>query len=210
MLGECLEALGVDRIVTIDVHAEQSQGFIKGPWDNLYGSFVLVPELLKLQRDFVVVSPDSGGVRRATHYVDVMDALGIAMAAKRRDHKRPGKSRVLTFAGDVEGMPALVVDDVFAGGGTVFGASEVALEHGATEVFAAAPHGLFLGDFLQRLSHSQIKMVYTTDTVQHPPEVLNHPKIQVVPIASLIAAAIPRICTGRSISQDLFLHPNHR
>lgn len=204
LVASLIKTAGADRIMTVNIHAEQAQGFFPGPWDNLYAGQVLIPELKSIDPSTLVVgSPDIGGVKNAINDARALGASGLAIVFKERDLSLTDTSRALGMIGDVEGKNVLFSDDMIDMAGTITEAAFLAKERGANDIYAIAPHGLFVDPALDRISASPIKRIYVTDSIAHRPEVLNHPKITVVTIAPLLAEAIKRNMTGESISQGL-------
>lgn len=205
-VASMIENAGVDRILTVDIHSEQQEGFVKKPWDNVYGSYVLIPAIkAKKLSKLVVASPDKGGVSRAAGYARLLNARGIAIVYKERDITVNNHSQALAMVGSVRDNNVLLVDDMTDTGGTLMHAADFIKKEGAKSVRAAVTHGLFSGPALERLLHSSIEEIIITDTVGMKKEVLKHPKITVVSVAPLLAEAIRRIETGESISRDLIL-----
>lgn len=205
VVASMITGAGADRIVTVDIHSEQQQGFIKGPWDNLYGSFVLLPELKKIltSDDFVVASPDKGGVERATAFAKRLGALGIAIVFKHRDIDLHNTSEAMDFIGNINKKDVLLVDDLIDTGGTITNAANLLKSHGANRVFVAATHGVFSGNVIEKIEKSAIERVLITDTIAQPAKVAKHKKIQLVFVAPLVSHAINCIQTGESISKKL-------
>lgn len=204
VVANMIRERGADRIVTMDIHSEQQQGFFDGPWDNLYANYSLLPAIGEEHLDdLVVVSPDAGGTRRAEKYAQALKATGIATVYKKRDLSTENKSQALAVMGDVKGKNVLLVDDIIDTAGTLTHAAELLKSQGAKRVYVAATHGLFSKDALDNITRSAIDKILVTDTVQHRQEVVEHPKIRIVSVAHLLAEAIKRIETGESISQDL-------
>lgn len=192
---------GANRIVTIDIHSEQQQGFVNIPWDNLYGSSALLPVIKKKNLEgLVVASPDKGGMTRATGYAKRLDASGVALVYKQRDIHINNKSEALGMIGDVRNRHVLLVDDMLDTGGTIVHAAGYLKKEGAKSVRVAATHGLFSGDALAMINTSEIDEIIITDTISHRDEISHHPKITIVSIAPLLAEAVRRIQTGESIS----------
>jgi ribose-phosphate pyrophosphokinase len=192
---------GADRILTLDIHSEQQQGFVNIPWDNLYGSSSLLPAIQeKNLSDVVVASPDKGGMTRATGYAKLLGAKGVALVYKQRDIHLNNESEALGMIGEVKGKDVLIVDDMLDTGGTIAHAADYLRKEGAKSVRVAVTHGLFSGKAIERINNSVIDEVIITDTIFHREEVVKHPKITVVSIAPLLAEAIQRIQTGESIS----------
>jgi ribose-phosphate pyrophosphokinase len=197
---------GADRVVTVDIHSEQQQGFVKGPWDNLYASYSLVPAILKKRlKDIVVASPDKGGMTRALGYARRLNAVGVAVVYKERDVDVNNKSEALEMIGKVGGKDVLLVDDMIDTAGTIVNAANYIKHKGAKSVRAITTHGLFSGQALERLNKSAIDEIIMTDTIAQPEEVRKNKKITIVSVAPLLAEAIRRIETGESISKDLIL-----
>ena len=205
-IASIFEYAGVNRIFTVDIHSEQQEGFIKGPWDNVYASYSLLPEIrARKTSNLVVASPDKGGVTRATGYARLLKASGIAIVYKERDVHVNDMSETLTMVGNVRGKDVLLVDDMISTGGTLFNAADFLVKQGAKSVRAAVTHGLFSGDALEKLTKLPIDEVIVTDTILHRKAVVNHSKITIVSVAPLVAEVIRRIQTGASISKDLIL-----
>lgn len=206
IVARLLEEAGADRIITVDIHSEQQQGFTKIPWDNLYGSYALLP-LIKSRKlkKLVVASPDRGGVNRATGFSKLLNATGLAIVFKKRDINLNDTLDTLAVIGEVEGKDILLVDDQIATGGTIASAANLLKDQGARSVRVAAVHGLFNGPALERISSSAIEEVFITDTIEPTLEVRSNPKIIIASVAPMLAEAIKRVRTGDSISRDLIL-----
>lgn len=202
VVANMIRAVGIDRIMTVDIHAEQLQGFVQYPWDNTYASYALIPELKKKNlKDLVVTSPDKGGVPRATGYASLLGVRNLAIVYKHRDIDAENKSETYAMIGDVKRKDILLVDDMLDSGNTIFNAAEHLKKNGAKDIYVIVSHGLFTGSSLKHLSASPIKEVITTDSIAHREEVLKHPKISIVSIAPMMAEAILREQTGASISE---------
>src|SRR3989344_2443532 len=206
-VADMIVNVGANRIVTVDIHSEQQQGFVKIPWDNLHASYSLIPEIKSRKlRELVTAAPDKGGMTRATGYARrLQNALGIALVYKERDIAVNNKSEALAFIGDVKDKDILLVDDIIDTAGTIVNAANFLKAQGARSVRAAATHGLFSGKALEKISKSDIDEIIVTDTVYHRREIQKSRKITIVTVAPLLAEAIRRIKTGESISKDLFL-----
>lgn len=197
---------GADRIVTVDIHSEQQQGFINKPWDNLYGSYSLIPVIKSRKlKDIVIATPDKGGMNRATGYAKRLNASGVALVYKERDIDVNNRSEAMAMIGDVKGKDVLIVDDMIDTGGTIVNAANFIKKAGAKSIRTITTHGLFSGDAISKVENSAIEEVMITDSILHPVEVLKNPKVTVVTIAPLLAEAIRRIETGESISKELIL-----
>jgi len=196
--ADAIEAVGVDRVVTMDLHAPQIQGFFKKPVDDLYAMPVLCDAIEAAQlRDLIVVAPDAGFAKKARQWADRLRAP-LAIAEKRRvDHTE--SAEVVELIGSVEGRTALIVDDFTISAGTLCDAARVLVERGAERVFAAVSHGVLAGAACERLDASPIERLFMTDSVETQPVTLS-PKIEVVSVAEMFAEAIRRIANRESIS----------
>lgn len=196
--ADALEAAGADRVVTLDLHASQIQGFFRIPVDDLYGLPVMAKAIQGLGlSDLVVVSPDTGFAKKARKYAHHLGA-SIAIADKeRKSHDE--HAEVLEVIGDVEGKTALIVDDFTISGGTLTEAAKTLVEHGARAVYAAISHGVFAEGSMERIDASPIEKLLVTDSIETQPVTLS-PKIEVVSVAPLFGEAIRRIHNRESIS----------
>lgn len=197
---------GATQILTIDIHSQQQQGFVRIPWDNLYGSYALLP-MIKSQKikDLVVASPDKGGMVQATGYAKLLGADGVALVYKERDVAVNDKSESSAMIGDVKDKNVLLVDDIISTGGTIINAAIFLKKQGAKSVRLAIVHGLFTGDASEKINNPAIDEIFVTDTVVLKPEIVNNKKIKVATVAPLIAKAIQHVQKGESISRDLIL-----
>ena len=180
---------GAHRVVTVDLHAGQIQGFFNCPVDNLFASRVLLEPLIDMRHDIVVVSPDAGGVERARAYAKLIEAP-LAIIDKRRD--RPNQASATHVIGDVDGKIAVLVDDIIDTAGTITAAAQVLQAEGAREVYACASHGVLSGPAIDRINASVFKSIILTDTISSPEKLSACPKIQVVSIASLLGQNHPQ------------------
>ncbi len=200
VVANLLKVTGSKRIVTMDLHAAQIQGFFDIPVDNLMAMPVLCNYLKKeglCDEKIVVVSPDAGGVHRAEIFAKRLNS-SLAIVFKRRPE--PDVSEVTDIVGEVAGRVAVIVDDMISTGGTLARAAEAIKARGATQVYTVASHGIFAGDAVDVLEHSGIERVIVTNTV--PLEnVEMHPKFVQLSIAQTFADAISRITTNRSVSE---------
>lgn len=198
LVANLLTTAGADRILTMDLHAGQIQGFFDVPVDNLKAAPILTRYFLdKRFGDLVVVSPDVGGVARAREFSERLHAP-LAIMDKRRP--RPNQAEIMHVIGDVSGRVAILIDDIIDTGGTIIKAAEALLAEGAREVYACATHPVFSGDAYERLNGSVLKEIVVTDTIPLPPERSNG-KVRVLTVAPLFAQAIRNIFEEVSVSQ---------
>jgi ribose-phosphate pyrophosphokinase len=198
LVANLITSAGANRVLTMDLHASQIQGFFDIPVDHLYAINTLCEYFSdKQMKDLVVVSPDVGGIRMARAYAKKLGA-SLAIVDKRRDS--PEKTEVMHILGDVKGKYVVIVDDIIATGSSLIEAIEELKKRGANDVYAAVSHGVLSGDALQKINHSKaLKEVVITNSIPLvEPE--KNPKIKVLSIASLLAEAIKRIHEEKSIS----------
>jgi ribose-phosphate pyrophosphokinase len=192
---------GVERVLTMDLHAAQIQGFFDIPVDNLYASPIFALDILHQFEgkvdDVMVISPDVGGVARAR---ELATRIGAPLAIVDKRREKPGEVAEMTVIGNVEGKRCLIVDDMCDTAGTLCKAAEVLLEHGATEVHAYITHGVMSGPAVERVSKSVMKSLVLTDTIEPTEAVKNCPNIRIVPTAPMFAQAILNIWNGTSVS----------
>ena len=198
-VADFISVSGADRVVTIDLHAGQIQGFFNCPVDNLYAAPVMLEPLRQIANDnIVIVSPDAGGVERARSYAKRLNAP-LAIVDKRRD--KPNQAQAMHVIGDVEGKSAIIVDDIIDTAGTLCAAADVLLKYGATEIIACATHPVISGPAIDRINATEsLKRVIVTDTIPLGDKKERCPKIQVVSVAALMAKTIHNIHTGSSVS----------
>ena len=200
VVADLLSTVGIDRLLTCDLHAEQIQGFFDIPVDNVFGSPVLLDDILK-KTDLVnpiVVSPDIGGVVRARAVAKLLNDTEMAIIDKRRP--RANVSQVMHIIGDVADRDCILVDDMIDTGGTLCKAAEALKERGAKRVFAYATHAVFSGLAAQHLASDAIDEIVVTDTVPLSPEMQALGKVRVLTLSSMLAEAIRRISNEESIS----------
>ena len=199
LVANLIERAGVDRVLTLDLHAGQIQGFFDIPTDNLFAAPVMTRDIQeRLGTDnLVVVSPDVGGVVRARALAKRVDAP-IAICDKRRE--RPGESEVMNVIGDVKGKRCILIDDIVDSGGTLCNAAEALLKHGATEVSAYITHGVLSGGAVNRIQNSRLKSLVVTDSILPTEAVKAAKNIRLLPIAPLIGEAILRTSREESVS----------
>jgi ribose-phosphate pyrophosphokinase len=199
LVADLLETAGASRVMTMELHAGQIQGFFNIPVDNLYANPILLPGILKAVGDLpvAVVSPDAGGVERARAYAKRLDA-SLAIIDKRR--AKPGQVEEMRIIGDVSGCAAVIVDDMIDTAGTMCAAAQAVMDAGASRVMAAATHGVLSGPAMERLGASALDTLIITDTIAPRPDVIAEPRLQLVGVAELMAEAISRIHEEASIS----------
>ena len=196
--ADAIEVAGADRVVTLDLHAPQIQGFFHIPVDDLYALPVLCAELARKQLpNLIVVSPDTGFVKQARKYASF---LGTSIAVADKQRKAHNESaEILEIIGEVQGKTALIVDDFTISTGTLVSAAQKLIERGAVAVYAAVSHGVFSAGSMERLEQSPIRNLLVTDSIETQPVVLSS-KVQVVSVAPLFGEAIRRIHKRESIS----------
>jgi ribose-phosphate pyrophosphokinase len=199
LVADLLTAAGVSRVVAIDLHAGQIQGFFSQPFDHLYANRVLLDYLAPKFRGEqpVFVSPDAGGVERTRAYAKRMQA-DLAIIDKRRD--RANESQVMHIIGDVKGRDCVIIDDMIDTAGTLCNAAEALASAGARRVLAAATHGVLSGSALERIKKSVLEEVVISDTIPLQPEARRTGKFKVLTVAALLGEAIKRIHSGDSVS----------
>ena len=197
LLADQFRAAGASRMVSVDLHSSQVQGFFDGPWDHLVAMPVLCDALDRYGDDLVVVSPDAGRVKVAERYAQRLDA-DLAIVHKRRLHQQKHAVEAKEVIGDVDGRTCVLIDDMIDTGGTIVAAAELLKEKGAGQVLAATTHGVFSGPAMDRLRDSCIEKVIVTNTL---PLNASIDKIEVVSIAPLIADAIRAVFEDTSVSQ---------
>ncbi|MFT4185150.1 MAG: ribose-phosphate pyrophosphokinase [Rhizobium sp.] len=199
LVANLITEAGADRVLTLDLHAGQIQGFFDIPTDNLYAVPVLTRDI-KANYDIgnvMVVSPDVGGVVRARALAKRLDCL-LAIVDKRRD--RPGESEVMNIIGDVAGKDCILIDDIVDSGGTLCNAADALLAQGAASVTAYITHGVLSGGAVTRVTNSKLKELVITDSIQPTTAVQSAHNIRVISTASLIGEAINRTSQEESVS----------
>ena len=198
--AKMLGAVGTDRVLTVDLHADQIQGFFDGPLDNVYASPVLLADIWRHygQEDLIVVSPDVGGVVRARAIAKRLDDADLAIIDKRRP--RPNESTVMNIIGEVNGKVCVLVDDIVDTAGTLCAAAAALKRNGARKVVAYCTHPVLSGPALHNVSTSQLDELVVTDTIVLSPEARNCSKIRQLSVAELLAETIRRIAFGESVS----------
>lgn len=199
LVANLLEVAGANRVLTVDLHAQQIQGFFNLPVDHLYAGPLIGEYLIEsglAHENCVVVSPDVAGTPRAKTLAEMLDAP-FAIIAKRRPE--PNKVEVMEVVGSVEGKTAIMIDDMVDTGGSLVQGAEALIERGATGVIACCTHPVLSGNAPERILNSPIRKLIVTDTIPVPPEKLNE-KITVLSVAPLLAEAILRIHNDDSVS----------
>ena len=197
LLADLITTAGASRILTVDLHAGQIQGFFNIPVDHLFAAPVLLEYLKKLKNDLVIVSPDAGGVERARAYAKRLNT-SLAIIDKRREG--PNVSQVMNIIGDVEGMVAIIVDDLVDTGGTLARAAYALMEKGAKTVYACCTHPVLSGKAVEIISGSPIEEMIVTNTIPLQEEANACRKIKVLSVSGLLADAIRRIYEDESVS----------
>ena len=202
LMADLLTAAGADRVLSIDLHAGQIQGFFDIPVDHLFSKPVLISYLKdRATGDLVIVSPDAGGVERARSFAKKLEAA-VAFIDKRRTG--PNVAKALHVVGDVDGKEVVILDDLIDTAGTLTQAVDILLQHGAKKVSACATHPVLSGKALTRISESQLQEVVVTDTIPLSAEARSCSKIKQLTVAPLLAEAIKRIHGNDSVS-SLFI-----
>ncbi len=200
LVANLITQAGANRVLTMDLHAGQIQGFFDIPTDNLYAMPVIVKDIkdaLGQGDHLMVVSPDVGGVVRARA---LAKRLGCDLAIVDKRRERAGESEVMNIIGDPEGRSCILIDDIVDSGGTICNAAEALLKEGAKEVFAYATHGVLSGGAVARVQSSALKSMVTTDSIAATPEVMKCSNIRRISIAPLIGEAMRRISHEESVS----------
>ena len=199
LVANLIERAGVDRVMTVDLHAGQIQGFFDIPTDNLFAAPVMVRDIQERYgvANLVVVSPDVGGVVRARALAKRID-VPIAICDKRRE--KAGESEVMNVIGDVDGKRCVLIDDIVDSGGTLVNAANALLAKGATEVIAYITHGVLSGGAVAKITSSNLKTLVITNSIQPTETVKSAANVRVLSIAPLLAEAIGRTAREESVS----------
>ena len=199
LVADLITTAGMDRVLTVDLHAGQIQGFFDRPVDNLFALPLLVSELKNYcDEDSIIVSPDAGGVERARSFAKKLN-VGLAIVDKRRS--APNEADVMHMIGNVHGKKAILVDDMIDTAGTLTKAAAAIMAHGAKSVMACATHGVLSGPALDRLNDSCLSKVIITDSIPMENNSQQCPKLQISSVSSLIAEAIHAIHNNASVSR---------
>jgi ribose-phosphate pyrophosphokinase len=198
LVADLIETAGANRVITMDLHAGQIQGFFNVPVDNLFAAPVLLRHIKNnFKNDTVIVSPDAGGVERARAFAKRLNVL-LAIIDKRRD--APNKAEAMNVVGDVDGKTAVILDDMVDTAGTLTQAALALKEHGASKVHACASHAVLSGPAVERINESEIETLVVTNTIPVTEHAKGCDKIRVLSVSKLFGEAIHRSHTGSSIS----------
>ena len=202
LVSNLITKAGADRVVTVDLHAGQIQGFFDIPVDNLFATPIFARHVKKKikSKKIICVAPDVGGTERARALGKLLNA-GLAIVDKRRP--KPGQSQVMNVIGDVKDQTCIIVDDIIDSGGTIINAAKALKERGAKEVYVYITHGVLSGDAVKKIKNSVIKNLVITDTINNGEKTKSVKNIEVLPISGLMGEAIKRISNSTSVS-DLF------
>ena len=199
LFANLIEKAGANRVLSMDFHAGQIQGFFDIPTDNLFSAPILTHDIKKKIKgnDSMVVSPDAGGVERARTIASRIES-DLAIVDKRRE--KAGVSEVMNIIGDVKKRSCFIVDDIVDSAGTLCNAAQALMDSGAVEVYAYVTHGVLSGEAIERVNDSSLKKLIITDTIEESEEVKNSEKIETVSVVPLLGEAIKRISEERSVS----------
>jgi len=202
LVSNLITKAGADRVVTVDLHAGQIQGFFDIPVDNLFGTPIFARHIKKniKSKNMICVAPDVGGTERARALGKLLD-VGLAIVDKRRP--APGKSQVMNVIGNVKDKTCIIVDDIIDSGGTIVNAAKALKDRGAKEVYVYITHGVLSGDAINKIKKSEIKKLVITDTIDNLGKTNKANNIEVLSISNLMGEAIKRISNSTSVS-DLF------
>ena len=202
LVSNLITKAGADRVVTIDLHAGQIQGFFDIPVDNLFATPIFARHVRKKikNKNLICVAPDVGGTERARALGKFL-RVGLAIIDKRRP--APGKSEVMNVIGNVKGKTCIIVDDIIDSGGTIVNAANALKDRGAKEVHVYVTHGVLSGKAVQKIKNSKIKRLVMTDTIDNSSRVKGAKNIEILTISQLVGEAIKRISNSTSVS-DLF------
>ncbi|MXO60331.1 ribose-phosphate diphosphokinase [Altererythrobacter salegens] len=199
LVANLITEAGADRVLSVDLHAGQIQGFFDIPTDNLYAAPTMAADIqARYDGDLMVVSPDVGGVVRARALAKRLDNAPLAIVDKRRE--RPGESEVMNIIGDVSGRNCILIDDIVDSGGTLCNAAQALLDAGAKSVAAYITHGVLSGGAVARVDKSALKELVITDSILPTDAAKDSTRIRILPIAPLIGEAVRRIADESSVS----------
>ena len=199
VVADILERSGIDRVLTVELHSEQIQGFFDIPVDNVYGTRIIHDDIIKQKlNDILIVSPDVGGVVRSRALAKVLDLSDLAIIDKRRDEDN--QSEVMNVIGEVEGKDCVLVDDMVDSAGTLCKAAKALKERGARKVYAYIVHPVLSGDAVKKINKSKLDQLVVTDTIPLSDSARACKKIRVISLAPTLAEAIRRVNNEESIS----------
>jgi len=199
LVSDLITNAGAHRILSVDLHAGQIQGFFNIPVDNLFATPIFARHIKKniSIKNLICVAPDVGGVER-TRALSRRINVGIAIIDKRRPS--PGKSEVMNIVGDVKNKNCVIIDDIIDSGGTIVNAAKALKNKGAKEVFVYITHAVLSGEAIKRIEKSQISKLITTDTIDNTKKIIKTKKVEVISIAPIISEAMKRISNSTSVS----------
>uniref|UniRef100_A0A6B2LAQ2 Ribose-phosphate pyrophosphokinase 2 n=1 Tax=Arcella intermedia TaxID=1963864 RepID=A0A6B2LAQ2_9EUKA len=197
LVANLIQTAGVHRVITLDLHASQIQGFFDIPVDNLYAEPLIIKYIKQIPGPRAIVSPDAGGVKRAK---SISDILGADLVIIHKERKKANEVEAMTLVGDVVGKVCFLVDDIADTCGTLQLAAATLKEKGAKDIYACVTHGVLSGPALQRLNESEIKELVVTNSIPQETNLQNSPKLKVIDIAPMLAESIRRTHNGESIS----------
>jgi len=199
LVADLITTSGISRVVTVDLHAGQIQGFFNIPVDHIYAAPVMLDYIKETRNssDLVIVSPDAGGMERARTFAKSLNA-GLAMTDKRRPN--PNQAEIMNVIGDVEGKSVILFDDLVDTAGTAIQAAEALVRNGAKSASLCCTHGVLSGNAIERIKDSVLEEVIITDTIPPSQDALDCEKFRILTIADLLGESIKRITTGESIS----------
>ena len=202
MVSNLITKAGADRVVTLDLHSGQIQGFFDIPVDNLFATPIFARHIKKRikSRNLICVAPDVGGTARARALGKMLN-VGLAIVDKRRP--APGKSEVMNVIGNVNNKTCIIVDDIIDSGGTIVNAAKILKQKGAKDVHVYCSHGVLSGDAVEKIKKSSVKNLVITDTIHNSEKVKKAKNIEILTISNLVGEAIRRISNSTSVS-DLF------
>jgi len=199
LVSNLITQSGADRVVTVDLHAGQIQGFFDIPVDNLFTTPLFARHIKKKikSKNIICVAPDVGGVERSRALGRILN-VGLAIVDKRRP--KPGQSQVMNVIGDVKGKTCIIVDDIIDSGGTIVNAAKALKQRGAKDVYVYISHGVLSGDAVKSIKNSPIKKLVITDTINNENKVRSAKNIEILSISNLMGEAIRRISNSTSVS----------
>ena len=202
LVSNLITKAGADRVVTVDLHAGQIQGFFDIPVDNLFATPIFARHVKKniKGKNIICIAPDVGGTERARALGKI---LGVELAIVDKRRPKPGQSKVMNVIGNVKGKTCIIVDDIIDSGGTIVNAAKALKDRGAKEVYVYITHGVLTGEAIDKIKKSVIKKLVITDTIDNLDKIKNTKNIEVLPISTLMGEAIKRISNSTSVS-DLF------